>query len=370
MSLKSIFCQDRALDVLVRAFMSGRVPHAYIFSGPPGVGKFTTALEWGKLLLCERPVVQSKSADSCGECESCVKFEAGSHHDFDHVYKELLEFTVGNKDKTAPLEFAIDVVREFILDKAGSKPVLSKKRVFIVSEAEKLNINSQNCLLKVLEEPPVYCSIILLSTSLERLLATVKSRSQIIRFGPIDEVKIIEQLEGMGLAKEQARYFSRLSEGSLGTAKQYARLELSDCGLYQRKREIVEMVVCGEYDQSLETAGKFLRHTGDIANSWEKLEEQTSKKHIRRSSVKTVIAITASALADAMKLKVSSEGELVNADQAKAVKRLASRLDAETAAEKIETCYRIMESFDSNVNERLGFEQLLLSLADFGTMKV
>src|SRR4030042_4171761 len=100
MALKDVFCQDGAVWLLQRAFAAGRVPHAYIFAGPEGVGKFKTAAEWAGLLLCRNPVVEKGRprtrrvadwAESCGSCESCRALAADAHPDFNTVYKELIE---------------------------------------------------------------------------------------------------------------------------------------------------------------------------------------------------------------------------------------------------------------------------------------
>ena len=199
MSLKEIFCQDKVIAVLQRAFAADKVPHAYIFAGPQGVGRFRTAGEWAKLLLCEDPVIENGFADSCRLCRSCRLFGAGSHPDFNPVYKELVEFTRDGKDKKTPVDLPIDVIREFLIEKVSTRPTLSKRKVFVISEAERLNDASQNALLKVLEEPPEYCCIILLCTRMERLLPTTKSRCQIIRFGTIAEDRMIEKLREMGI---------------------------------------------------------------------------------------------------------------------------------------------------------------------------
>ena len=71
MSFKEIFCQDKAIAILQKAFASGRWAHAYIFAGQEGVGKFKTAVEWAKLLLCESPSIENGFADGCGSCKSC-----------------------------------------------------------------------------------------------------------------------------------------------------------------------------------------------------------------------------------------------------------------------------------------------------------
>ena len=75
MSLEDVLCQERAVKTLRRAFAAGRVPHAYIFAGAEGVGKFKTAREWARLLLCSNPATDDGAADSCGSCESCRLFD-------------------------------------------------------------------------------------------------------------------------------------------------------------------------------------------------------------------------------------------------------------------------------------------------------
>ncbi len=368
MSFSEIFCQDRAIDVLQRAFAAGRWAHAYVFAGPEGVGKFKTAREWAKLLGCRKPVTEGGRAESCGLCESCRLFEAGSSPDFQHIYKELLEFTRDNQDKKAPRDLSIHVIREFLIEKASSRPTVSQRKVFVVSEAEKLNTSSQNALLKVLEEPPAYCCIVLLCTRLEQLLPTTKSRCQTIRFSPISGDRIVEQLGRMGLAQGPARYFARLAQGSLGTACQWAELELAEGNLYETKRELLSALAGYELADALNLAEKFVAESKRIATIWAGLDKDTSKTDISRRATTTLVRTIILSLHDAMMLNAGGPGETSGRDQREVVERLAGRFDAELAAEKISECYRMLHWIDSNVNEKLIFEQLLLSLADSDTM--
>jgi len=374
MSLKEIFCQDRAIGILQRAFACGRMPHAYIFSGLEGVGRFKTACELSKLLLCKEPVKEKTGsgefADSCGRCESCKLFEAGSHPDFNLIYKELLEFTRDNKGKKTPVDLPKDVVREFLIDKVSMRPTLSKSKVFVVSEAERLNNTSQNTLLKVLEEPPGYCFVILLCTRLEKLLPTTKSRCQIIRFAPIDEEIIIGKLREMGIGQKQAQYFGRLAQGSLGQGCRWANLELADANLYQIKEDLVASVATFEYAKSLELARRFLDEGKSIAAASAKLEAATSKTDINRRASKTLIRIVISALQDAMKLGLEADKNIINFDQKEEITKLAGRFSSEQIAGKISNCYEALRWIDASVNEKLIFEQLLLNLAVSDTMKV
>jgi len=370
MSFKEIFCQDKAIDILQRAFASGKWTHAYIFAGPEGVGKFKTACEWAKLLLCQNPVIENDFADSCGSCKSCRLFEAGSHPDFNHIYKELREFTKDGKGKPPPVDLPIDVIREFLIEKVSTRPTLSKRKVFVISEAERLNDSSQNCLLKVLEEPPEYCSIILLCTRLDKLLPTTKSRSQIVRFGPIAEEQIIEKLQQMDIEEKQARYFARLAQGSLGTAQNWAKLELAEADLYETKKELINSLANYEIADALSLAQRFLEKSKEIAGVWTNLDKATSKTDINRRAAKTLVQIIISAIYDAMNLNVTPTKEAINFDQESQIKKLAGRFDAELSAEKISDCYKVLHWIESSVNEKLIFEHLLLNLAESDRIRV
>jgi len=370
MSFKEIFCQDRAIEILQRAFASGKWAHAYIFAGPEGVGKFKTAAEWARLLLCSKPVIENGFAGSCGQCQSCRLFDSGSNPDFAHIYKELREFTEDGKGKAPPVDLPIDVIREFLIAKVSNRPTLSQRKVFIVSEAERLNKSSQNCLLKVLEEPPEYCCIVLLCTRMEKLLPTTKSRCQTIRFGPIDESRIIEKLNDMGVEEIPARFFARLSQGSLGDACQWAQLELSGANLYQAKKRLINSLADYELANSLNLARELLVDSKRLAGLWTDLDKTTSKTDINRRALKTFVQIIITALHDVIKQHVMPAKEAVNFDQKEQIDKLAVRLDAEQAAEKISDCYLAVSWIESSVNEKLIFEKLLLSLADSDTIRV
>jgi len=373
MSLKEIFCQAKAIAILQRVFATGKSAHAYIFAGPEGVGKFKTAREWAKLLLCKSPIIEktdaTEFADSCGCCQSCRMFEADSHPDFNKVYKELIQFTKDGKARKTPVDLPIDVIREFVIEKISTRPTLSASKVFVVSEAEKLNAASQNSLLKVLEEPPEYCSIILLCTRLERLLPTTRSRCQIIRFGPIDEKRIIEKLKETGIEQKQTKYFARLAQGSLGAASQWAQLELADANLYGTKKELVNSLCSLEYADALALSQWLLDESKKIAGTLGKLDKTTSRTDINRRAIKSLMQIIISALYDAMRINVTPTKGLINFDQKEQISKLARRFDPEQSAEKINDCYKALRWVDSAVNERLIFEQLLLNLAVYAKIQ-
>jgi DNA polymerase III subunit delta' len=366
MALKDIFCQDRAIGILQRALAVERSAHAYIFAGLEGVGKYATARQWAKLLLCENPARVGTPAepfvDSCGACDACVLFETDAHPDFSHVYKELREFTRDGKGKPPPLDMPIDVVREFLLEKASIRPTHSARKVFVVSEAEKLNASSQNALLKVLEEPPSSCTIILLCTRIERLLPTTKSRCQTIRFGPIDEGRIVKALTGMGLSRDPAQFFARLAQGSLGLACQWAALEREGAGLFETKRNVVASLARFALADALDLADQILGQAKEVAATWASLDKTVSKSDLSRRAQKTLIAVILSACHDAMLINICPGHALIHADQQREITRLADRIDPESAAVKIREGYEALRWIDANVNDKLIFERLLLRL--------
>ena len=168
------FCKGRSPRARSRTPISSPASTASVNSKPPANGE--------NYCFAKIPSSKTISPIVAANANPAQGYDAGSHPDFNHVYKELLEFTEEGKDKKTPISFPIDVVREFVIAKASSKPTLSERKIFVVSEGEKLQDAAQNCLLKTLEEPPAYCFIILLCSRLDKLLPTIKSRCQIIRF--------------------------------------------------------------------------------------------------------------------------------------------------------------------------------------------
>jgi len=369
MSLKEVFCQDKAIGILQRAFAADKLAHAYIFVGPDGVGKFKTAREWAKVLLCndkiEQQTPQGVFYDSCGTCRSCEVFAGGAHPDFNHIYKELVEFTKDGKGKT-PLDLPIDVIRDFLIKKVAGRPQMSAATVYVVREAERLNKSSQNALLKVLEEPPKHCFIILICSRLEKMLPTTQSRCQIIRFGPVEEGQIVNQLVQMNVPNKEARYWAAFSEGSLGTALAWAGLEPKDKSCYEIKTELVRRFAAYQLPDALDFAEWLGQMAKKISGAWAEKEPNVSKKDINRRAQAGLIRMIIAALDDAMKMNIGNDTAFANSDQMSQIEALAARFGAEDLAEKIGKAYESMQWVQRSVNERLIFEELLLSCAGCG----
>jgi len=374
MNLSDIFCQDKAVNSLKRAFETGRLAHAYIFDGIDGVGKFTTANAFAKLLLCKSPEIGeprhsdggAKHVDSCGKCESCKMLDSDNHPDFHHIYKELVQFSSDPVlRKKQPIDLPIDVIREFLIEKMQIRPSLSASKVFVISESEKLNAASQNALLKILEEPPNKSFIILLCSKLDNLLPTTRSRSQVIHFGPLSEDKIIGKLPDVNTL--EAKYLARLTCGSLGQAQILSKIKPS---FYEIKKDFLNRFCKYQVGDSVDFAQWINATASEICASWEKLKAGTSKSELSRTAKKIFVLVLISAFSDTMKVSFASEGNLTNFDQVQQINSIGQRFGQIGSAEMIERCYETIRFIDASVNEKLIFEHLLLNCADCSIIKV
>jgi DNA polymerase-3 subunit delta' len=228
---QGILGHDDVVEQFRRTLASGRLASTYLFVGPPGVGKRRFALELAHSLLCTES--QEAALAPCGRCESCRLFAAGNHPDLDVVGLRP------DKSELAISQFiGYDeyLNQEALCHRIALKPFFGGRRVAIVDDADHFNLYSANCLLKTLEEPPPQSLLILIGTSPARQLPTIRSRSQIVRFQPLDCDTISQILLDTGLLadREQAARAATLSEGSVERA-----VELSDAALWQFREQLL-----------------------------------------------------------------------------------------------------------------------------------
>ncbi|MEN1679511.1 MAG: DNA polymerase III subunit delta' [Planctomycetota bacterium] len=184
----------------VRTLTAGRLASTYLFVGPRGVGKRTFAEELAGVLLCTGPVTADRLS-RCGQCESCRLFDQGEAPD-------LLRVALPEGKSSLPLELFIGPKerrhREGLCHDLAVKPLLSSRRVAIIDDADTLGAEGANALLKTLEEPPPRAVILLIGTSLSRQLPTIRSRSQVIRFGALTSDEVTQILAERDLLPEEA----------------------------------------------------------------------------------------------------------------------------------------------------------------------
>lgn len=222
MKFSEIVGQEVAVNILKNSIQNKRSHHAYLFVGPDGVGKRTTAIAFAKALNCRF------STDGCGLCDSCRKIERGIHPDV-----ELISPTEGG------LTISIDQIRN-LQRKVSYKPLEGEWKVYIIDDAASATEEASNCLLKTLEEPPSRVILILITENIYRLLSTVRSRCQLILFRQIPRVLIEKILrEKYQVAPDEARSLAWLSSGSIGRAFYY--LERKAPEYVEPLKEIFEM---------------------------------------------------------------------------------------------------------------------------------
>ena len=236
MSFEQIVGHERAVKILRRALETDRVAHAYLFTGPEGVGKATTARLFAKALLC-----LDGTDDACGECIACRKFDHGNHPD-------VIEIA------PAGAQMKIDQIREF-QSRLAYAPVEGQWRVCILNPASALNVQASNALLKILEEPPEGNVLILLAQNTFSLLPTVVSRCQALPFMPLRFEEIVEFLcERLGWDRIEAEKAASYAEGSIGQA-----LALEDSSVAEDSAAMAEFLT----DLDDITEAEVLERAGD-----------------------------------------------------------------------------------------------------------
>ncbi len=226
--LASVLGQERAVSILERAIRSRKVHHAWIFEGPFGIGKFTTALAFAAMLLDDTTsegLGGQLAADP--DSRTQVMLRHGSHPDLIVVRKELAAYSEEAKVRSKKhTEISIDVVREFMLSTGWQAAQVARAdalaaKVFIIDEAENLNGHSQNSLLKFLEEPPPRTVLMLVCNNPETLLPTIRSRCQRVGLSPLsnDEMKTWLKGSGLELDPAQHRFLLDFASGSPGSVK-------------------------------------------------------------------------------------------------------------------------------------------------------
>ena len=206
------------MEQLRRSAASGRSSHAYLFLGGAGAGKRLIANTFAKALQCEgekRP---------CDSCKSCHAFNHGNHPDV--IYFQPLK-----NGKT----YTIEDVREQLLETVDLKPFQYEKKIYIIEKADTLNIQSQNALLKTLEEPPAHAVFLLLAERAEAFLPTILSRVVVMKIRPLSAETIADYLMQAGHLAEESHILSAYAQGRIGQA-----LELvEDEGFREMRQDIL-----------------------------------------------------------------------------------------------------------------------------------
>jgi DNA polymerase III subunit delta' len=369
-SMSDVQHQSRAHRVLQQAIASHRMPHAYLFAGPEGVGKEMMALGLAQTLLCSAPATRElpdghMGLDACGECADCRLVLAGTHPDLCLVYRQLnKQHPDSGIRKQRASNISVDVIRHFLIDRTGTVPTRGRARVFIIRDAERMEAPAQNSLLKTLEEPPRATFLILLTSGMDRMLPTTRSRCQQVLFGPLPADFVEGRLRELrpDADPQELAYAARHADGSLGAA-----LRFVDDGLFEIKRKWG-----GQLLELVQPPRGFAPHAlskplqADAKTLGERISERdpdASDSDVLRAGLGTLLAVLGGFYVDALRRATGAEIPLVNADQPEVIEKLVA---TRPPAALISSLRRISEADTNlarNASMDLTLETMFIQLA-------
>lgn len=323
MAFADILGNERQKKILKKALQKEKIPNSMLFSGLEGVGKKSMALVLAKAVNCEK-----KKDDACEVCSSC-KAISRAH------FPDVMEI--------APDRNVIKIDQMRVLKRtAYLRPMIGKKRVFIVTEAEKMNEEAANSLLKILEEPPLFSYIILVTSNPEMIKLTIKSRCQGLSFQPISREDIEKVLLEKGYEKGRAKIISLLVGGNL---KKALNLEWEEI---QAKRE-----------RAWELFLSFLRQE-NLATS---LRNYASSRGLMREEMEQDLEILSSFCRDLILIKEKSDIRLLmNPDYAPEFDKAESFLSLDKSLDDLEKIDYALYALRRNLNMNLLLTSLFSNL--------
>jgi DNA polymerase III subunit delta' len=348
MSWHTIEGHDDVVEQFRRALVRGRLASSFLFAGPPGVGKRTFALKLAEALLCQtRP---ETAFDPCGVCPSCAQVAAGTHPDVDVVAKP-------EEKSTIPLELLIGERehrrREGLCHNIGLKPFLGGRKIAVIDDADHLNAEGANALLKTLEEPPPRSVLILIGTTPAKQLPTIRSRCQLIRFRPLPTSIVADLLVSKGLVADpaEARRLARYSDGSLQRA-----LDLADPDLWSFRNTLCQRLAEPAFDslQLAKTVAAFIDEAGKEAP-------------LRRARFRQVVAFAAEFYRQLLHAQCGvslSEDSELQSHLRTAIERGMNNQDIATS--RLDRCLDTAAQIDRNANQSTLIECWLDDLAACG----
>ena len=320
-----------AVDMLKKHVVHGTMRHAYLFAGPPGVGRRTLALRFAQALNCKSPI---EPGIPCGQCRDCRQIEAMQHADL-HIVQAVNDEGGAKVGGTLKVDQIRDVRRLLTY-----KPYQSNYRVTLFLRFGEANDSAANALLKTLEEAPSYAVLILTADNPEQLLPTIVSRCEVLRLRSLRIEQVQQALEEKGYEANQAKWTAHISGGRFGTA---LRLIGSDSLMLEREERLNDL-------QSLISASRVEKFA------------YADKLAKDKDAMRQAILIWLSYWRDVMLRTARARTPLVNVDRNLEIEEIASRMDLSSARRVVSDLEGALEKMDGNVNSRLLAEVLLLDL--------
>lgn len=262
-SFETLVGQDNIAKTLKNSILRGQLAHAYLFCGPRGVGKTSTARIFAKTINCLHPTAEM---EPCGECESCKSFAEGRSYC-------IHELDAASNNGVDDIKALIDQVR--------IPPQVGKYSVYIIDEVHMLSPSAFNAFLKTLEEPPAYAIFILATTEKHKILPTILSRCQTYDFNRITVDNIVRNLKGIAaneeisIDEESLHVIAQKADGAMRDALTIFDQTVAFCGKDVKYQDVVKNLNVLDYEHSFRLVDAFL--AGDYRGALLKFDEILSK---------------------------------------------------------------------------------------------
>jgi DNA polymerase-3 subunit delta' len=358
MSFREIVGHRRLKRLLARAVHSGTLPPSLVFAGPEGVGKKQVAYALAQALNCLEPVEAAGGGrDACGSCASCSRIARGLHPDV---------LTIKRPDDKSSI--AVSQVRD-LNRQVGYRPFEARHRVVVIDDADELGDDSQDALLKTLEEPPARNVFVLVTSRPNLLSTTVRSRCCVLRFAPLASAEIAEALEtAQGVAIGDARAAAALSGGSFaramgaGAGERAQTRAVAAAALMETARTPDVRARLAVSAALLKAAGRKGRDASkDASRDTEKDKE--GKGAADRESVAGRLRAMGSLLRDLAVLTTRApETALVNLDLRADLESLARHYDLDRLARAFSAVGRSLVALERNASPKIVADWLVLQL--------
>lgn len=342
---------ERVVRSLQRAVATGRIAHAYLFAGPPHIGKTTLAITLAQALNCAQP------DPPCGTCNSCRKIARGIHPDVQFIgpAEDRARHAPGQGRPDAQRSrsrrkrvrqdlIPIDDIRAMQRSVALSS-LEGQWKVVVVAGAERMTVEAANALLKTLEEPPAHVVLALTTTDAGLLLPTIVSRCRVVPMPRLSRNQVETALRERWEAEPaQAHLLAALSGGRLGWAVQ----TLQDQTILAEREENLRLLA-----QALDAGpAQRLALAGELAQGFAQ----------RRAEVLNMLQVWLGWARDLWLLSLGCPERIVNIDQEVTLQARAQRVDVQPARSLVLALRDTQRQLDQNVNPRLALEVLLLSM--------